>query len=316
MWKNRHIRLLKQEIEILLTPLSDVSGLTCLVKEPLTEATRALSTKSTHDPPWIILPSIVCQSISGRYKRAISAAAALQLLVTAGDIFDDIEDADSPQSLSSKYGSSISNNIATILLILAEKAIARLKVNGVDTDTVVRVQDTINSYYTTACIGQHLDLSLSPIGNVTEDEYLKIVSMKSASQIECACYVGAILAKADQKLIDIFAAFGHNLGMAAQISNDILGILKGNDISRKKITLPIVYALTQADNYSLKQLHNLFDKPEYEPDPGQIKDLLLRTGSINYALVKAELFKQKALDFLTRAKRNGVNVERLKLFVN
>ncbi len=88
--------------------------------------------------------------------------------------------------------------------------------------------------------------------------YLKIADMKSASTVECACRVGAILATADQTLIDKFSIFGHNLGMTAQIANDILGITRERDILERKITLPVIYALTQTGNEARKQLEDVF----------------------------------------------------------
>ena len=140
--------------------------------------------------------------------------------------------------------------------------------------------------------------------------------MKSASQVQCACHVGALLANANQELVDIFTKYGHNLGMASQITNDIQGITRGSDIAKRKITLPVVYALTQTEGESRHQLELIFGK-QSEPvwNPTQIRDLLFRTGAIHYATVKMELYKQRALDILAEAERAGVSVERLKLFL-
>ena len=140
--------------------------------------------------------------------------------------------------------------------------------------------------------------------------------MKSASQIECACYVGALLATKNQELIDTFAKFGYNLGMAAQITNDIQGITQGSDIIKRKITLPLIYALAQTDGDARKQLESVFLKSSVSvPDTAQIKNLLLRCGALHYATIKMEFYKQLALDSLFEAERAGASVERLKLFL-
>ena len=239
MWQKRQAGFLRDEIEALLAPLSGSTGLYDLVKEPLTKAGRGLATESVHGQPWSLLPLMVCEAVSGHYEQALPATAALQLLVSASDVFDDIEDADSSESLSVKYGSAVATNVATTLLILAERGITRLRVKGVDDCIIIRVIDAINSFCTTACAGQHLDLSLNSEIAVSEDVYLRIASMKSASQIQCACHTGALLANANQELVDTFDRFGHNLGMAAQITNDIQGITHGSDIVKSKITLPV-----------------------------------------------------------------------------
>ena len=316
MWQERQAEILREEIEAVLAPLSDVAGFYDLVKEPLTKARRGLAADTAHGRPWPLLPLMVCEAISGHYEQALPASAALQLVMAAGDVFDDIEDADSSESLSAKYGAAMATNVATTLLILAERAIVRLKGRGVENYITLRVMDAVNSFYTTACTGQHLDLSFASDKPVSEDIYLRTTSLKSASQVECSCHIGALLANANQELIDTFTLFGHNLGMAAQITNDIQGITKGNDILRRTITLPIIYALTQTDGEARNQFESAFGKQsESKPDPVQIRSLLFRCGAIYYATIKMEFYKQQALDSLSEARGAGASVERLKLFL-
>jgi geranylgeranyl diphosphate synthase type I len=312
----RQVELLANEIELLLATLPDAAGLYDLAKEPLTKRARALAAENAHARPWPLLPLTVCQSISGHFERALPAAAALQFLMAAGDVFDDIEDADSPESLAAKYGSPVATNVGTTLLILAERAIGQLKARGVEDHVIIQVMDTINSYYTCACAGQHLDLSLSSEEAFSEEVYLRVTGMKSASQVECACRIGTLLAIADQHLIDAFTMFGHNLGMAAQVTNDIHGIVNGTDIISRKITLPLVYALAQADDEVRSQLRPVLRRQsEFRPDPVRVRDLLFRTGAVHYAIVKMESYRQQASDILSQIGRSGANVEVLKLFL-
>ena len=316
MWQERQTELLREEIEALLAPLSDIAGLYDLVMEPLTMAKRELAVEPASDWPWLLLPLIVCEAVSGHYEHAMPAAAATQLLKGAAEVFDDIEDADSSDSLLARYGLAAATNTATTLLVLAEKAIARLKRRGVADGIVVRVLDAVNSYYTTACAGQHLDLSLTPGIAISEDTYLRVAAMKSASQVECACHIGALLATAEQQLISLFSTFGHNLGMAAQITNDVQGIIHGSDITRKRITLPIIYALAQTNGEARSQLEAAFlRQSEATPDPAQIRDLLFGVGAIHYATIKMEFYKQRARDVLSEAEAAGASVERLRLFL-
>jgi geranylgeranyl pyrophosphate synthase len=315
MWQKRQSELLKEEIEKLLVLLSDADGLSDLIKQALTQGRRGLGAEVAHAKPLPLLPLVVCEAISGRYEQALPAAAAIQLLMAAGDVFDDIEDSDSPDSLSARYGPAIAINVANTLITLAEAAIARLEARDIEDCTIVRVMDVVNSYCTTACAGQHLDLSLVSKMDISEDLYLRVTGMKSASQVECACHIGALLANANQELINTFIMFGHNLGMAAQITNDIQGITHGSDIAKHKITLPIIYALTQAESGARSKLRIAFgQQSETVPDPTQIKDLLFSSGAIHFATVKMEFYKQRALDTLSKAEEAGVNVERLKLF--
>jgi geranylgeranyl pyrophosphate synthase len=316
MWQDRQAELLTNEIEAILSSLANEASFYHLVKESLTQAKRGLATKTTHDRPWPLLPLIVCEAVSGQYEHAMPAAAALQLFIAAGDIFDDIEDADSSESLSAKYGSAVATNVATTLLILAEKAITRLERRGVADQIIIHVMDVVNSSFTITCTGQHLDLSLNLEAAVSEDTYLRIADMKTASTVQCACHIGALLATGHQELIDTFAMFGQNLGMTFQIANDIQGITRGSDILKRKMTLPVIYALSQADGEARHQLELTFSKQsESASDAAQTRDLLFRTGAIHYATIKMEFYKQQALDILSKAEGEGANVERLKLFL-
>ena len=316
MWQERQAELLREEIEAFLAPLSDATGLYDLVKESLSKDIQGLSNESGHSCHWPLLPLIVCEAISGHCEHVIPVAAALQLIKAAAEVFDDVEDADSSESLSAIYGAAIATNVATTLLILAEKGVTRLKGRDVNDYVIVHVMDTINSFYTSACAGQHLDLSLTPGIAVSEDIYLRVADMKSASTVECACRIGALLATANQELIDKFALFGHNLGMAAQIANDILGITRGSDIVKPRITLPVIYALTQTDGKARNQLESALGKQsESKPDPVQIRNLLFCSGAIHYATIKMEFYKQRASDILLETEETGASVKRLKLFL-
>ena len=306
-------KLLRSEIETLFAPLSDTAGLYDMVKEPL----RKISQDLVHDRAWFLLPLIVSDAICGRWEYALPAGAGLELLKAAAEVFDDIEDADSDESLSTKYGNALANNAASTLLILAERAFTRLKSRGIDSDIVVSLIDTVNSYYTTACLGQHLDLSLTPEEAASEDVYLRVIGMKSASAVECACYTGAFLAGANQELIQSFAIFGHNLGMASQIANDIKGVRHLSNIKKRKITLPVIYALAQTNGATHNLLEMAFYKPtsEFIHVPEQIRDLLFSTGAIQYAMIKMELYKQQATDILVRLDCAGIKVEQLQQFL-
>ncbi|MFC1949786.1 polyprenyl synthetase family protein [Chloroflexota bacterium] len=316
MQQERQTELLREGIDGILASLLEEYSLYELGKESVYKIRRGLGVGAEKNKPWSLLPLIVCESIIGHCEHAVPAAVALHLMNTAAEVFDDIEDADSPLTLLSRYNTPVATNIATTLLILAEKAITQLKAKGVEDNVTIGVMDAINSYYTTACIGQHLDLSLSPVEVVSEKVYSKITSMKSASTIECACHVGAILAGADTSVADLFTRFGNNLGMAAQIANDIDGITRGRDITGRRITLPVIYALGQTDGEARNLLEGIFVKQaESEIDLSQISDLLFSSGAVQYSIVQMELYKQKALDVLSEAERAGVNVKQLKEFL-
>jgi geranylgeranyl diphosphate synthase, type I len=307
-------RALSEEIGTLLSPLCGVTGLYDLAREALAQARPGSS--SGIGPSWPLLPFLVCEALSGDWKQVVPAAAAIEFFKAAAEVFDDTEDADSPGSLAAKYGTAAAINVATTLLVLGEKAIARLKESGVAEAAIVHILDVFNSYYLTACAGQHLDLSAGLGAVLSEEMYLGAVEMKSGVQVECACWLGATLAGVSPQITGIFSRFGQALGIAVQIANDIQGVTAGNDILRRKITLPAIYALAQTTGKDREPLAAAFlERSGAAPDAEKIRELLFRTGAIHYATTMMELYRQQAFGSLAEAEQAGARVERLKKLI-
>jgi geranylgeranyl pyrophosphate synthase len=308
------IKLLYNEIVDIVSSLPE--ELCGLIKEPLTIGRRGLAAPNEHEPPWVLLPIICCESVGGSPEKALPLCVSLQFFMAAGDVFDDIEDNDSPLALSSRYGTAVANNIATTLLVLGEKAIARLQDKGGDNSVIVRILDTVNSYYLTACEGQHMDLAHGNEINISENDYLNILSMKSASQIECSCYTGALLATENEEILNQFKEFGYNLGMLAQITNDIAGIIDKKDIINKKITLPVIFALSQTEGPANSLLVKYYRKQAgADVMIEQISDILSNSGALHYTAIKMESYRLLASEAIDKAEKNGINAEKLRMFV-
>lgn len=314
-WQDRALEILRKEIEEVLVVVPVSGSLNSLIREPLQQMRRGLYHADGRDIPWPLLPLIVCMSISGRYKRCLPVAVAFQFFQAAADVFDDIEDADSPHSLCSKYGTAAAVSTATTLLVLAEYSLARLKNTGISSHLTAIISENVNLSYIAACAGQHLDLTVEKMA-ITEDVYLKIAAMKTASQVRSACYTASMLAGADDATSAVFAAFGENLGIASQLTNDIQGIIRGTDIVRAKVTLPVIYALAVSEGESRSQLETNFSSTHTGTvNPDIIKDILYKTGAVHYASVKTEYYRDLALDSLAAAEKLGYKVERLHVFL-
>ena len=316
MWQDDAANLLRGELEGLLSQVGGNLALRKHLGEAVAQTERPLAGEAVRRRPEGLVPLVVCDAISGHYEQALPVAAAMRFFRAAADVFDDVEDADSPTSLAARYGVALATNVATGLLILGEKAIARLVARGVAGGLVVRVFDAVNSYHLTACGGQHEDLSSAPGTPVSEEEYLEIAARKSASQVECTFLVGALVAGARSEIASLFATLGRNYGMAAQIANDIQGTLEGTDILRRKMTLPAIYALAQTDGEAHSRLEAALDPGvTVPPDVVQVRQLLFDVGAIHYAMLKMDMYKQSARDTLSRIRSAGIPTERLQTFL-
>ena len=315
---HNEVSLLRREIESILDSLPGDLAFRDSVRRPLTVPKRVLSPRG--DVGWALLPLLVCESICGHNEVAAPAAAAVEFFKTAADVFDDIEDGDSPQSLGEIHGHAI--NVGNTLLALGQKSVVRLREKTTDPDIVAAVLAELSSSFIQACAGQWRDLSRQSEGALSEELYLNTIALKSASQLECACRIGALVAMSDEYLMGCFGSFGHNLGMAAQVTNDIQGILDAsgsrNDIYQRKKTLPVIYALTHGDNHSRITLESIYDQAtQVTPDTErEAKSVLLGVGAVHYAVLIAEVFRQRALSDLRMAQAAGANVRRLKAMID
>lgn len=316
MWQEEKGSLLRLEIDKLLAPIEGTGNLLRAIKDSLQQVQKEAMPNNGGRPSWDLLPFIVCEAICGRGERAISASAAISVLRAALEVFDDIEDEDNTASISAKYGTAVATNVATALLFVAETALTRLKIQGVPDEITVKVVDKLNAYHLSACVGQHYDISFPVETFLPESDFMKIIEMKGASQVECACHIGALLGNGTGELVDLFSKFGRCLGIAAQIANDIHGITHGRDIENRKVTLPLIYAMSQAKDDIREQITNFFRKPGYaNTSPENVRDLLFKSGAMQYTTIKMEIYRQEARAALSQAEGMGACVVRLEPFV-
>ncbi|HEX9653617.1 MAG TPA: polyprenyl synthetase family protein, partial [bacterium] len=102
--------------------------------------------------------------------------------------------------------------------------------------------------------------------------------------------------------------FGENLGIAFQIRDDLLDMLGvekttgkplGNDIRENKVTLPLLYALKQAERREARRIIRLMKRKD-KGDLGQIIEFVQVHGGVNYAMQIADDFSSRALRTLER----------------
>jgi len=130
--------------------------------------------------------------------------------------------------------------------------------------------------------------------NLTEEEYLTIIHKKTAVLISAACASGAILAGASEDKVTTLAHFGHNLGMAFQMTDDTLDYMAkekdfgkaiGKDLEEGKMTLPLIYALRKAKPAERKIIKEKVARRKLSQK--SLKEILIfiqKHGGIDYAM--------------------------------
>ena len=140
--------------------------------------------------------------------------------------------------------------------------------------------------------------------NLTEEEYLTIIEKKTAVLISAACATGAILGSASPKKIDALSQFGKNIGMAFQITDDILdytgkeqefGKSIGKDLEEGKITLPLIFAIKQSTEEEKDKIKEIITRKNGSQKAArEILRLIKKYNGIDYSFQRAENFIRDA----------------------
>ena len=218
--------------------------------------------------PYLVLKS--CQMLGGKQSDAISAASAVEMIHNFTLVHDDSMDNDEM-----RHGVTPTHKKFDIpLAILAGDVLYSKAYNTISS------KSKLSSNYTTqlvsklskACIeiceGQVNDIKFAENKRIpTEKEYIKMIEKKTAVLFEVSCAMGAICAKRKQRDVKNLSAFGKNLGIAFQITDDLIGIIGdskitkkpvGNDIREGKKSLPIILAIKKARGQNRTKIMRVF----------------------------------------------------------
>ena len=208
-----------------------------------------------------LLCLMACEAVGGNPADAIPAAAAVEILHNFSLVHDDIEDGDETRrhrpTLWTLWGVPQAINVGDGMFALAYTALLRAgrRAGVAESSSAARNSLAAADLFSDACIrlteGQHLDLSFEEREDVSVSEYLQMIEGKTAALVAGSASLGALFGGADLRQEQLLGSFGRNLGLAFQIQDDILGIwgdpaltgkAAGNDILRRKKSLPLLYA--------------------------------------------------------------------------
>jgi geranylgeranyl diphosphate synthase type I len=274
-----------------------------------------------------LLTLMTCQAAGGDPAQALPAAAAVELLHNFSLIHDDIEDRSYTRrhrpTVWSWAGEAQAINTGDAMFVIAHLAMLRLRHRDAPAP---RVLDALQLFDDT-CIrltqGQYLDMSFESRTDVTLDEYMLMISGKTAALLSASALLGALIAGDAHQ--DAYRAFGYELGISFQIEDDILGIwgeealtgksATGDIITRKK-TLPVLYALEQSGPEADK-LRAFYSRPA-PLTPEEVPDILALLDALDaraYAEARGLAHAEAALAALDAAEGHAETIELLASLV-
>ena len=255
---------------------------------------------------------LACEAAGGDWRRAVPAAAALELTHNFTLIHDDIQDGDTERrgrpTVWTLWGVPQAINAGDGLFVLARTALHRLHRHDFDPTTIEHVYRIYDEACRRLVEGQYLDIDFEQRLDVSVDEYLAMISGKTAALLSASLEIGARLATDDLAVVTAYREFGEDLGLTFQIVDDVLGAWgdenvtgksAGNDLRRKKKTLPVVYALEREAAADEQPFRTLYQQDTLS-DAGveMALQLLDQAGARRYAEDLAQQHWQRAVDTL------------------
>jgi geranylgeranyl pyrophosphate synthase len=149
---------------------------------------------------------------------------------------------------------------------------------------------------------------------LSESEYIEAITDKSAVLFSIACYLGGLLADANQSHVQSLAEFGLNAGIAFQMTDDLLDITGdegkagktlGSDIGTHKSTLAVIHLLRTADKSEKYDIVKTYlENGDIQNDRSALVKILARNGSLEYARTRTREFVAAAIRALAEVEHN------------
>lgn len=248
---------------------------------------------------------LVANSIGEINQRVHTLAAMIEILHTATLIHDDIVDNSERRRGNLSVNAKWNNKIA---VLVGDFLFGRAMRPAVKDDDLVKFMPIMYTVTETLVDGELLAIQLSDSLDFNEKNYLDIISSKTASLISAACKISAMTITSDETLINIFAEYGKNVGIAFQMRDDIfdysadtnhIGKPIGNDVREKKITLPLIFALDNSSKNEQIEILKLIQKRNIiDIEIKQIIDFAVAKGGIEYTTNRAKEYSQNAINCL------------------
>jgi geranylgeranyl diphosphate synthase, type II len=213
------------------------------------------------------------EMFGGNYPKAMPAALAVEMFHNFTLLHDDIMDKAptrrAQQTVHEKWNSNTAILSGDALFVQSVQEIAkceeeRSRLLKLFLDTALEV-----------CEGQQLDMNFEVRNNVSLDEYISMIRLKTSVLIAASLQMGALLADASEEEQKNIYAFGVNIGIAFQLHDDLLdmygdhkktGKQTGGDILANKKTFLFIKAQELADDSHRAEINNLLSNKQLLPE--------------------------------------------------
>lgn len=251
------------------------------------------------------------EAAGGDLKRALPAAAAVDLVHAFSLVHDDIQDRSRERhhrpTVWSLWGEAQAINAGDALFALARLTLLRAADAGVSPGKMIHLSHALDETCLRLCEGQQADLAFEKAKEVSIESYLAMIEGKTAALIALSCRMGASLAGAGPNVVHHLAEGGRRLGLAFQARDDYLGIWGTasalgkpvvEDVWERKKSLPVVCALQRASGADRELLLSVYGGSASltGAEVERVVELLAALGARDYCREVAEEQAQAAVE--------------------
>lgn len=258
---------------------------------------------------------LTCEALGGEIAQALPMASALELVHNFSLVHDDVQDRDLKRhgrdTVWAIWGEAQAINAGDALLAIAHRAMASASEAGLPTATVVLAAGFLAERTLEMVEGQVMDIEFEARTDVSPEEYLAMVSLKTGALFDASLALGAIAAGASLQKIEAMGRCGRSLGIAFQARDDVLGVwgdesrtgkASGADIRRRKKSLPAIHAFAHADAGQREQLGRIYGRDNVsDTDVEWVLALMDSVGASQYCAGVADEHRGAALRELDSA---------------
>lgn len=251
-------------------------------------------------PALVLLSGRACGQLRAEH---LLAAAIVELIHTATLIHDDVLDGATLRrhllTVNARWNTEASVLLGDYLFTHAMCLATRLE--------DLKVYRLLGETTRRVCEGELRQVQQRGNWRLSEGEYLDIIKEKTAALCQCACDLGAYFAGASEGQHEVLRRYGSDLGVAFQITDDLLDLIGeeqrvgkslGTDLTKQKLTLPLIRLLNQLDEHQRPEVETLLREATPSSRP-LLLQWLERTDALTYSQQKAEQYIQQAKSYLT-----------------
>ena len=315
-------KLIEKELKIFC------NGLTGEPKELYEPISYSLELGGKRIRPLLVLMS--CDLFDGKFKNAVNPALAVEVFHNFTLLHDDIMD-NAPlrrnhPTVHKKWNKDIAILAGDAMCVKAYELIAKC-----DTATLSEVLEVFNSMALKVCEGQQLDMIYEKKSSVFIDDYIKMISLKTAELLAASMKIGAIVGNASKKDIENLYQFGKNIGTAFQLQDDILDVYGnpekfgkqvGGDIISNKKTFLLLKALELAKGTTAKDLSRCvgmkisqFENLKIQKEKIiAVKNIYEQLGIEKIAQKEGKFFFNNGMKYLEKVNANTNKKQQLRAF--